>query len=91
LPVGWPADAPYDIVLIDGTVPEIPAAVAGQLNRQTGRLLTIVGPNVSAPGRQRTAIAVHAEPTAGGVSMRALFDVLCPVLPGFASAPAFEF
>ena len=38
-----------------------------------------------------TGLAVHAEPTPAGVSVRALFDCLCPVLPGFATAPVFEF
>ena len=44
LPAGWPAGAPYDIILIDGAVPEVPATVASQLNRETGRLLTIIPP-----------------------------------------------
>jgi len=94
LPAGWPAGALYDIILIDGAVPEVPATVASQLNRETGRLLTIVGPNGSIGGIQRTGhtgLAMQAEPTPAGVSLRALFDFLCPILPGFAVAPAFEF
>ena len=94
LAAGWPAGAPYDIILIDGAVPEVPANIAGQLNRQTGRLLTIVGATTGRGGVQRTGLsglAVHAEPTPAGVSVRALFDCLCPILPGFAVAPAFEF
>src|ERR1700722_9272741 len=38
---GWPSGAPYDLILIDGSVPEVPASIATQLNRDTGRLLTI--------------------------------------------------
>ena len=91
LPAGWPAGAPYDIILIDGAVPEVPANIAGQLNRQTGRLLTIVGATAGRGSSQRSGLAVHAEPTPAGVSVRALFDCLCPILPGFAVAPAFEF
>jgi len=94
LPAGWPAGAPYDIILIDGAVPEVPATIASQLNRQTGRLFTIIGPNGSTGGMQhtgRTGLAVRAEPTPAGVSLRTLFDFLCPILPGFAVAPAFEF
>jgi protein-L-isoaspartate(D-aspartate) O-methyltransferase len=90
-PAGWPAGAPYDIILIDGAVPEVPATLASQLNRQTGRLMTIVGPNTNPGGMPRTGLAVQAEPTPAGVSQRALFDVLCPILPCFAAAPAFEF
>jgi protein-L-isoaspartate(D-aspartate) O-methyltransferase len=91
LPAGWPAGAPYDIILIDGAVPEVPLTVANQLNRQTGRLLTIVAPSASAGGIHRTGLAVQAEPTPAGVSQRALFDFLCPILPGFAASPAFQF
>jgi protein-L-isoaspartate(D-aspartate) O-methyltransferase len=87
LAAGWPDDAPYDLILIDGAVPEVPATLASQLNRQTGRLLTIVAPS----GMNHTGLAVQAEPTAAGVSARPLFDCLCPMLPAFAPAPAFEF
>jgi protein-L-isoaspartate(D-aspartate) O-methyltransferase len=95
LPAGWPAGAPYDIILIDGAVAEIPATIASQLNRQTGRLFTIIMPKSATGGTpggiHRTGLAVHAEPTPAGVSQRPLFDCLCPILPGFALAPAFEF
>ena len=53
--------------------------------RQSGRLVTILS------NGGRTGRAVHAEPTQAGVSVRALFDCLCPILPGFVPAPAFEF
>jgi protein-L-isoaspartate(D-aspartate) O-methyltransferase len=94
LAAGWPSGAPYDIILIDGAVPEVSANVAGQLNRQTGRLVTIVGPAAGSGAAYltgRNGLAVQAEPTPAGVSLRALFDCLCPILPGFAPAPAFEF
>ena len=94
LPAGWPAGAPYDLILIDGAVPEVPATVASQLNRETGRLVTIAGRDATSGGMtdaSHTGLAVHAEPTPAGVSVRALFDCLCPVLPGFAPAPVFEF
>jgi protein-L-isoaspartate(D-aspartate) O-methyltransferase len=82
---GWPAGAPYDVILIDGAVPEIPTALASQLARESGRLVTVL----NADGR--TGYAVHVEPTPAGVSVRALFDCLCPILPAFAAAPAFQF
>jgi len=85
LPSGWTAGAPYDLILIDGAVPAVPTAIASQLKRETGRLLTIVNEG------DRTGHAILAEPTQVGVSVRALFDCISPVLPGFAPAPAFEF
>jgi protein-L-isoaspartate(D-aspartate) O-methyltransferase len=107
LPAGWVAGAPYDLILIDGAVPEIPAALASQLNRETGRLLAIIGPTGTSGGpgggagggagggsiyrSGHTGLAVHAEPTPAGVSVRPLFDCLCPMLPAFEHAPAFEF
>jgi protein-L-isoaspartate(D-aspartate) O-methyltransferase len=94
LPEGWPGGAPYDIILIDGAVAEVPPAVASQLNRQTGRLLTVIGPNGASgamPRAVHTGLAVHVEPTPAGISVRALFDYLCPILPAFVVAPAFEF
>jgi protein-L-isoaspartate(D-aspartate) O-methyltransferase len=85
LPAGWAAGAPYDLILIDCAVPAVPVTIAGQLNRDTGRLVTIVRDG------DHTGHAVQAEPTAAGISVRALFDCLCPIPPGFAPAPAFQF
>lgn len=89
LSAGWPADAPYDVVLIDGAVPAIPSTVAGQLNQDTGRMVTILRPN----GNTGThcGCAVHVEPTPSGVSVRALFDCVGPVLPAFVTPPTFAF
>ncbi|MSP00207.1 MAG: protein-L-isoaspartate O-methyltransferase [Acetobacteraceae bacterium] len=85
LAAGWSTGAPYDLILIDGAVPEVPSVLMNQLNRQTGRLVTIVNTGGG------TSHAVLARPTPVGVSMRALFDCPCPVIPGFAAAPAFVF
>jgi protein-L-isoaspartate(D-aspartate) O-methyltransferase len=82
---GWAAGAPYDLILIDGGVPEVPATLTSQLNRETGRLLTIVRDS------GHTGYAVQAEPTPSGFSVRALFDCICPIAPSFAAAPAFAF
>lgn len=84
LAAGWPAGAPYDLILIDGAVTEVPAAIAAQLKPETGRLVTILS-------QGRTSHAIKAEATAAGISVRPLFDCLCPELPAFARAPAFEF
>jgi protein-L-isoaspartate(D-aspartate) O-methyltransferase len=82
---GWAAGAPYDLILIDGAVPAVPAGIASQLNKDVGRLVTIIHEG------DHAGHAVQIEPTPAGVSVHALFDCLCPVLPGFAVAPAFEF
>jgi protein-L-isoaspartate(D-aspartate) O-methyltransferase len=82
---GWPAAAPYDLILVDGAVPEVPALLAGQLDRGCGRLVTIIRES------EHSGHAVQAEPTPGGISVRALFDCQSPVLPGFATAQVFQF
>jgi len=85
LAAGWTAAAPYDAILIDGTVPAIPVVLAGQAKPDTGRVLAIIG------GTGRPGYAAEALPAAGGVSVRALFDAAVPVIPAFAPAPAFAF
>src|SRR5690242_19784620 len=41
LAAGWPPGAPYDVILIEGAVREIPPALGEQLRRQSGRLVAI--------------------------------------------------
>jgi protein-L-isoaspartate(D-aspartate) O-methyltransferase len=80
---GWPAAAPYDVILLDGAVEEVPAALLRQL-KDGGRLLGVVGrPPVS------KAVLFHA--TGGDASSRFVFDATAPALPGFAKPPAFVF
>lgn len=39
---GWPAQAPYDVIVVSGALPEIPQAMLDQL-KNGGRLLAFVG------------------------------------------------
>ena len=79
------AAGPYDVILIEGAVQQVPAAILDQLV-DGGRLATIVaGP----PGALGTAQLFVKE---GGVaSARPLFDAGTPPLPGFAPPPRFTF
>lgn len=79
------AAGPYDVILIEGAVQQVPAAIVEQLV-DGGRLATIVaGP----PGALGTAQLFVKE---GGVaSARPLFDAGTPSLPGFAPPPRFTF
>jgi protein-L-isoaspartate(D-aspartate) O-methyltransferase len=85
LSAGWPAGGPWPVILIDGAVSSVPTTIASQLDRETGRLVTICRDGT------HSGHAIQVEPTPAGVSVRALFDCLCPILPGFAAAPAFQF
>jgi len=82
---GAAASAPYDVILIEGAVRQVPQAIVDQLV-DGGRLATIVaGPD----GALGTAQLFMKE---GGVaSGRALFDAGTPTLPGFAPPPRFTF
>jgi protein-L-isoaspartate(D-aspartate) O-methyltransferase len=81
---GYPAHAPYDVILLEGSVPEIPASIAGQL-AEGGRLVAVV----SRAGR--SGRAVLAARCGGVVSQRDLFDAATPPLPGFSGPAEFRF
>lgn len=87
LQAGWPAAGPYDVILIEGAIMEIPPSFAGQL-AAGGRIITILADS-SAPGA--IGRAVVAEPVAGGYSCVRDFDCTARLLPQFAPAPAFCF
>ena len=82
---GVPASGPYDVILIEGAVHQIPQAILDQL-AEGGRLATVLA---GAPGALGVAQLVVKE---GGVtSGRPLFDAGTPALPGFAPPARFTF
>jgi protein-L-isoaspartate(D-aspartate) O-methyltransferase len=85
LAVGWPAGAPYDVILIEGAVPEIPAAFDAQVRRDGGRLVTVI----ATPGQ--ASRAVLAEPSGPSLRAQPMFDCATPALPSLRRAPGFHF
>jgi protein-L-isoaspartate(D-aspartate) O-methyltransferase len=81
---GYPAGAPYEVIVIAGAVAVIPDAVARQL-AEGGRLVTVLKPHAG------LGQAVLLTRTAGTLSQRGMFDAGTPLLPGFAPAPGFVF
>jgi protein-L-isoaspartate(D-aspartate) O-methyltransferase len=82
---GAAASAPYDVVLIEGAVSQVPKTIVDQI-AEGGRLVTVM---IGAGGVQGTASVMVKE---GGVaSSRPLFDAGTPALPGFSAAPKFTF
>jgi len=81
---GWSQAAPYDVILIDGGVVEIPAALGGQL-ATGGRVAGVLvrGANLGA--------AFVAEASTGGLRARLQFDAATPLLPELAPPPHFDF
>jgi protein-L-isoaspartate(D-aspartate) O-methyltransferase len=81
---GYAANAPYDLVVIEGAVAAIPEIVGRQV-AASGRLVTIIKENGVA------GYAALAEPTTGGLRAQAAFDANAPLLPGLAPAKSFTF
>jgi protein-L-isoaspartate(D-aspartate) O-methyltransferase len=89
---GFAAGAPYDIILIEGEVAEIPDALTDQL-AEGGRLVTVRGeggrPGTLGGGGQ--ARAVLGRRIGGVVSVTPVFDCAAGTLPAFARVPSFVF
>jgi protein-L-isoaspartate(D-aspartate) O-methyltransferase len=83
LTAGWPAAAPYDLILLDGAIEHTPDALRRQL-KPNGRLAAIFG-------RGPAAKAMIYRPIEGQLVGRPIFDAAAPLLPGFAAPPAFVF
>lgn len=83
LKAGWAEGAPYDVIVIDGAVEEVPEAIAGQL-APGGRLTT----GLVDRGVTRLALGRRSE---GGFGVVDFADLECVVLPGFAKPKTFQF
>jgi protein-L-isoaspartate(D-aspartate) O-methyltransferase len=81
---GYPRQAPYDVIIVEGAVAAVPEAILGQL-ADGGRLATVV----SADGRMGRAVLFQRFGVT--TARRVLFDAATPFLPGFAPRPVFEF
>lgn len=81
---GWPAKAPYDVIVLGGSVPAVPAALLAQL-KVGGRLAAIVG---EAPVMNAQVITQTAE---GVYSTVNVFETLAAPLKNVKPAPSFTF
>jgi len=82
---GAAASGPYDVILIEGAVQEVPHAIADQL-AEGGRLATVLTDPSGAMG-----VAQLFVKQGGVTSGRPLFDAGTPLLPGFMPPPKFTF
>ncbi|WP_027578333.1 protein-L-isoaspartate O-methyltransferase [Bradyrhizobium sp. Ai1a-2] len=80
---GDAADAPFDVIFLNGATEIIPQELYEQL-REGGRLVGVFA--LSQP--QRATIVTH---THGDFGHRPLFDAVAPLLPGLERVPAFVF
>jgi protein-L-isoaspartate(D-aspartate) O-methyltransferase len=86
LAAGWPPGAPYDVILIEGGVPDIPPAIGEQLHKETGRLVTVLW-----RGEGCNCQAVLAEATPAGLRAQPMFDCATPPIPSLLPRPGFVF
>ncbi len=80
---GWPAAAPYDLILLNGATEIMPEALGRQL-KPSGRLACIFGCGPAG----KAMIYRRVE---GRLVGRPIFDAAAPLLPGFVAPPAFVF
>lgn len=83
LEAGYPAEAPYDVIFIDGAVELVPETLFAQL-KEGGRLIAVVGYNRAAPAMVYTK-------TDDDIGERPVFDAFVPALPGFSRPREFVF
>ena len=84
LEAGYPEQGPYQVILIDGAVSQVPDAIANQLD-EGGRLVTV------RHQEERVGQAILMKRAGGIVSDRILFDASTPLLPNFLAEPGFVF
>jgi protein-L-isoaspartate(D-aspartate) O-methyltransferase len=80
---GWTAQAPYDVIVLDGASEIAPKALLRQL-KPGGRLVGVLGRGPL--GKAMLYCSIGGE--CGG---RPIFDAAAPLLPGLEAPPAFVF
>jgi protein-L-isoaspartate(D-aspartate) O-methyltransferase len=80
---GDPANAPYDVIVLDGATEITPERLCGQL-KNGGRLVGVFA--MTKPPRATIVTQSH-----GDFGHRVLFDASVPVVPGLERLPAFVF
>ena len=80
---GWPAKAPYDLILIEGAVEEVPKTLFDQL-ADGGRLVAVV----KTEGVGRAVLFIERDKV---ISHRPAFDAAVPLLAEFRRVRGFVF
>ena len=81
---GLPGDGPWDVVMLSGSVPEVPQVLLDQL-KVGGRLLAIVGQEPVMRAVRITRLSATA------LQSQDLFDTVAPRLAGFGEPTRFHF
>jgi len=89
LSIGYPKEAPYDVILIEGAVDKIPAILTQQL-ALGGRLVTVIKRRVGI-GRKEFGKGILITRKGDTLIQTDQFEANCPYLPEFESIPGFQF
>ena len=81
---GLPAEGPFDVIMLSGSVASVPSALLAQL-KVGGRLAAIVGQQPIMRAMRVTRVGEH------DFASVALFDTVAPRLRGFDEPPRFQF
>lgn len=84
LRAGYAQQGPYDVILINGAVNDVPLEIKKQL-AEGGRLVAVLSRN----GRMGNAIMITRKKE--GLLTETLFDAAAPLLAGFETPDAFKF
>ena len=83
LPAGYASEAPYDVIVVEGAVDEVPQALFDQI-KDGGRLVAV-------EGHGNAGVVKLYVKQGDAVSGRRGFNAAVRPLPGFQKEPAFEF
>lgn len=83
MPAGYPSEAPYDVIMIEGAVDFVPETLFQQL-KDGGRLIAV-------EGRGNASVARFYIKENGVASGRMAFNTAIRFLPGFERVAQFEF
>ena len=81
---GWRGEAPYDVIVLSGSVHDVPADILAQL-KSGGRLAAIVG---TEPVMRAVLISRNGD---HGLARQVLFDAMAQRLRGFDEPSRFHF
>ena len=80
---GWPAEAPFNVIVLNGATEITPAGLYQQL-AESGRLVGVFA-------SERPSRAILVTRSHGDFGHRTLFDVAAPILPGLERRAEFVF
>lgn len=87
LGAGFPESAPYDVIVLNGSVPEVPESLFAQL-KDGGRLAAILSAGTNQLGQGKGYLFVKVGSELSGVPH---FDAGARPLPGFSRKKCFNF